>query len=215
MGDTSAKTYDPLWQNSLALLDYLEQHGLISRDVSHSRIGQFALATGSLTCFDMSMMRTIFSSDRVAQVIAKSMADKEEKDSKTKVLPADRKQNAQAMQMVLKELPYGVHLYLRGTGFGVWASLRGQSLELSVDDLVLKHGASIAGEWNMLGIVDALPDTDAAPDFSFFNEGELGKIVAELFTNMRPKFGRPSSFYGMTPLLIFREVSAAQLPSTE
>ena len=212
-GDSSAKTYDPLWQNSLALLDYLQQRRLICREVPQARIGQFALATGSLACFDISIMKALFSSEKVASVIAKSMSDKEEKESKTKLSSAERKVNASSVQAILKELPYGVQLFLNGDSFSVWASLRGQSLELSVDDLVLKHGAYIAGEWSMLGIVDALPDGDLPADTSSFGEGELVKHVAELFTNLRPKLGRPAKSYGMTPLLIFRKVFAEDSPA--
>ena len=44
--DMASKLYDPLWQNSLALLDYLEQRDLIRREIADCRIGQFALVTG-------------------------------------------------------------------------------------------------------------------------------------------------------------------------
>jgi hypothetical protein len=78
-------------------------------------------------------------------------------------------------------------------------------LTLSADDLLLKHGTSIAGTWNMLGILDALPDGGEQEDLSFL--ADMVKGLAQFSQQIRPHFGRATDYFGMTPLLVFREVS--------
>ena len=79
-------------------------------------------------------------------------------------------------------------------------------LSLSPDDLLLKHGFFIAGEWKVLGILDALPDSDNLNiDYSFLPEFQ--KTLANYSTIVRPRFGRDPDSFGITPLMIFREVS--------
>ena len=62
----------------------------------------------------------------------------------------------------------------------VWTSLKEDALIVSAADLTLKHGTAIAGTWNMLGILDALPDHNAAGELTVSGEdlqdrvGEIG-----------------------------------------
>ena len=91
------------------------------------------------------------------------------------------------------------------------------ALSIAAEDLFLKHGVAISGEWAMFGIVDALPGgygeldgqlaimTDINPD----NPGGelLAKIAAATVPFAKMFLGRPETSFGMTPILIFREVS--------
>jgi hypothetical protein len=86
-------------------------------------------------------------------------------------------------------------------------------------DLVLKHGAYVPGKWRMLGVLDARPESEVDPA----NAGQLnnlekavanlagtpiGRVTAQLSPQVRRLLGRPRLAFGMTPLLIFRGVSA-------
>lgn len=57
----------------------------------------------------------------------------------------------------------------------------------------------------MLGILDALPADGTNIDTSVFPT--LQKRLIDLSQLVRPEFGRPEDYYGVTPLLIFRELS--------
>jgi hypothetical protein len=79
----------------------------------------------------------------------------------------------------------------------------------------LKHGVAIAGLWNILGVLDALPDEGENSQVYMTDQliaaislGAIGaQIVGPLAPAVRLLLGRPGTAYGTTPLLIFREVS--------
>ena len=103
-------------------------------------------------------------------------------------------------------LPHGIQARMVDIlNKSVWFSLREDGLSTSPGDVFLKHGSNIAGDWNVVGIVDALPSNGYQPKSPF--EDGMQKAIADLGSNLRPAFGRPNDAWGMTPLLIFREVS--------
>lgn len=211
--DQAAKTYDPLWQNSLALLDYLTQRNLIHRDLKTAKLGQFALVTGRLIVMDVAMIRAVIVSKRGAAQIAKSIQEDEIKKQKESGKPAKSKKDqdlefaltAEMIQGMFQSFPSAVVMHLIGDEFGIWSSLIPEGLSVSVDDLLLKHGGAPAGEWSVVGIIDALPNAEPLKTDPYFEDDTSSQGIATLFTNLRPKIGRPDKAYGMTPLLIFRE----------
>ena len=112
-------------------------------------------------------------------------------------------------QLALEILPFLPHFVqarvLTGAAM-VWSTLADGGLTTSTGDLLLKHGALIAGKWNMVGVLDAVPDAMASPAPVQEFEGYM-KAIQVLGDIARPLLGRPKDAYGMTPLLIFREVS--------
>jgi hypothetical protein len=79
----------------------------------------------------------------------------------------------------------------------------------SVGDLSLKHGTDIPGQWNMLGILDAMPSPIPAQIMiPYTGIAEHMAPTIKNFSNMgRTMLGRPPEAFGATTLLIFREVS--------
>jgi hypothetical protein len=221
--EQAAKTYDPLWLNSLALLDYLEARSLINRKVHGSKLGQFALITGKLIVVDIAMIRAVLVSKRGAQHIAKAVVESQAKDQPV-LAQRSKKERAEELslatdmvQAMVETIPAGVAMQLVGDDFGIWSTLTAAGMTGSVDDHLLKHGGAPSGEWNVLGIIDALPDSEVTVTESAGESiGEIEsatQLMATLFTSLRPKLGRPAKFYGMTPLLVFREVLKAQVAS--
>ena len=93
-------------------------------------------------------------------------------------------------------------------GKQVWFTLKDEGLSTSAGDIFLKHGAKIPGGWSVVGIVDALPTNNyQAPSVSPFTGG-MQQVIADISSSIRPGFGRPDHAWGITPLLIFREVTA-------
>jgi hypothetical protein len=95
-------------------------------------------------------------------------------------------------------------------GKSLWSSLEEEHLKINSDDITLKHGATFAGQWHVLGILDAKPDDEmeqsAIPPTAGNGlfEGMVGMLSA-----IRIFLGRPTNAYGITPVAIFRTVSAA------
>lgn len=205
--DAIAKTYDPLWQNSIALLDYLTARGLIERNILQARIGQFVLVSGKLSIIDMGLLKSIFSSKFLKQNLSKQISKATNKQSGT-----SGSNFGDVGIELLSILPYAIQMRFGGSGFGIWSTLRTEGLSLSTDDLLLKHGSSVAGTWNLFGILDALPDSGSEEQGSSVigDEGML-TAMANLGASFRPLVGRPNHAFGMTPLLIFREIFGSQL----
>jgi hypothetical protein len=53
------RSYDPLWANALALLDYIEKTKLPVRDLTSAEIGEFVLLSGPLWIVDTAMLKAI------------------------------------------------------------------------------------------------------------------------------------------------------------
>lgn len=207
-GSTSAKTgnennfsrtYDPLWQNSLALLHYLEQRNLINKSIRNTRIGQFILVSGELFMFDIGFYQKLLQKPRSTQGFIKGYIGASE-NKKT------ANNEAHETLELFTSLPASTQARLMNEDYSSWSTLLNSGLSLSPDDLLLKHGSFVAGEWHMLGILDAFPDEVVGNlDYSFLPQ--FHKTFANYAKEIRPKFGRDPDSYGITPLIVFREVS--------
>jgi hypothetical protein len=83
----------------------------------------------------------------------------------------------------------------------------------TVSDLSLKHGTDVPGEWNLLGVLDALP-SPIPPQIPTLNTGvpQHFETMIRNFSNLaRTTLGRAPEAFGVTALLLFREV----LPGSE
>jgi hypothetical protein len=132
--------------------------------------------------------------------------------------PSPMPSEADLLLEMLSVLPHTVHASIMTEHESVWASLREEYLVTSASELVLTHGASIPGEWAMVGILNGRPD---------FGETEFQQMIAEGRSNLPPglmnsaiglmaqtmapiirtTLGRPASSFAVTPLLIFRSVN--------
>jgi hypothetical protein len=197
--------YDPLWANALQFLEYLEERELLSRDVPNAKLGSFVLLRGSLSIRDMGLLKAMVENSVLKKWFSASIGG-----SSTPSGPRQAKQQATSeAELILALMPLLPHLIqaiVQSGNLSFWSALNPDRLSLSTGDLMLKHGSVIEGEWSMLGVLDALPDarattvpTDPASD--------LTAIVAGFTDTLRPLVGRPASAYGITPLIIFREVS--------
>lgn len=220
------RVYDPFWANARQFLDVLDEHEMIQRDVENARMGQFVLATGRLIIADLQMLHSFWKLPAIRTIIEKNMAESEEDEAE----PANRQQRRaqrkktavssttnpefEIVMQILPHLPHSGQAHLVTDEFGIWASLDASSLVGSLSDLVLKHGNKLAGNWSMLGILDGKPfDHDSI--FSAMDKIRTGGVeqgsVSQAAINMGPitrqTLGRPLGSYGMTPLLVFREVS--------
>jgi hypothetical protein len=69
--EESHRVYDPLWANSLLLLDYLESANLLGRDVTAAHIGQFVLVSGQLSVLNAGLLPKLWESAHIkSQVIS-------------------------------------------------------------------------------------------------------------------------------------------------
>ncbi len=218
-GEASERTYDPFWTNARTFLDFLSEHNLINRDIREARIGQFVLVTGTLMIADLSILKIIWDNPSLR-------SSNFESDLKSISLPADASEETREAAIrdiqfaydLLPGLPHTLQARLINQYAGVWCGLSDDALVGSAADITLKHGAVLGGYWNMIGILDALPynpnpvSDDGRPFIDIIAEaaGEGGgRQALRLAQIARNLMGRPAQFYGITPLLIYRQIEAA------
>jgi hypothetical protein len=230
---SQTRQFDPQWLAPLSFLDQANERGMIVRDLVQARIGQLVLVSGRLAMFDLGVMRDAWNIKAIKdallqqasnEALASPDAQQPRPSSRERQrLQRERKANAEkdmeiGFEMV-KLLPHAIQCSVRAEENEVWSSLRDDNLIIPASEILIKHGHVVAGDWNIVGILDALPD-EAVPTIENNPEqfvtnamaaislGALWQFIATLAPIARTALGRPASSFGMTPLLIFREVAA-------
>ncbi len=232
------RVYDPLWTNALEFLDCLEEGDLVQRNVPSARIGQFVIASGALSVTDLPLLRKIWEAPAMKTalvtqfqaVVAAQLAAAQQAAAAAQSQPPASAQAppvappppqvplqiqaalAPLMMEVLSLMPSFLLATIDGTGYSIWCGLVDEWLVGTSADIALKHGYEIAGQWAILGIVDALPGSlptlISIPPVPFGAEQNQGPHARNFAVAARRTFGRPADAFGVTPLLIFREVSS-------
>jgi len=220
------RVYDPLWVNALALLDYLESADLICRDVTKGRLGQFVLASGSLSVLNPATLTKLWESKDIKRQLIDSAIEGQKSllRQSPQFQALSKKDKANAEKLVVKPVesategafavfptfPHSAQCTIRGNDFSLWSTLAEPGMVGTTADLTLKHGTEIPGNWNLLGILDAMPSAIPAqipiPPSSVPTHFE--NMIKNFANLARTALGRPPRAHGATALLLFREVSA-------
>ena len=122
------------------------------------------------------------------------------------------------MMELLPLLPHSPQVNIVGPEHVAWATIEPEYVFGSIEDLMLKHGAKVAGTWAMVGILDGRPfverDDEDYDDIVNVDEQirigmwseNIWKIATNLAFPARQALGRPFGSYGITPLVIFRDL---------
>jgi len=215
-GDTAARVYDALWAGPLAFLDFAAQRQLLA-DVPSAQLGQFVIARGTLSVIDMIMMQRAWEAPAIKKQI---LSGAQQGGPKGQAKLEAQQQTAFALDMI-KMMPHGVQGQLvTGSDF-LWMTLDPGALTTPVGDLMLKHGVTLAGEWYVVAILDALPDDGASTAVADMAAADIFAAAAALASTpigvfaqalapmARMFMGRSAIAHGVTPILIFRSVTAA------
>jgi hypothetical protein len=223
--EQTQRVYDPLWTNALTLLDYLETENLICRDVTAGHLGQFVLASGALSVLNASLLPKIWESTHIRNSAITTAVNGQKAiwnaNPTNKALPTRERNtaekaflklaenNSRAAMDILPSFPHSAQCTVAGKDFSVWSSLATEGMVGTVADLSLKHGTDVPGVWHLLGILDAQP----SPIPAQINTPYTGvpthfETMIRNFSNLaRTALGRPPEAYGVTALLLFRQVS--------
>lgn len=224
-GETDTWNYDPFWTNALSFLDFLQKRGNYCNDLSVARMGQLALIPGRLFIRDLRLMQKVFGLPSVAQQLQpKSRQANRHERRKPGAQPVEEDQSTLFGLELMKLLPHAIQAEVHSAQGAIWCSLNEADMVVDSSDLFLKHGVNVPGEWNILGIVDALPTrgdgTDSAVEAYADAENELdgdfgsltsiatkglGGLIDGVVPMARLLLGRRDHQYGVTPLLIFRQ----------
>ncbi|ABF64392.1 hypothetical protein TM1040_1659 [Ruegeria sp. TM1040] len=220
------RVYDPMWSNARALLDTLDEKGLIQRGLSDACLGQLVLVKGKLSIFDLQMVAGLWSMKSVQGKIQESLPTIPKLPKGVKETP-EMRASVRIAKEALAEAQFSLDLFkdmaptlphtaqaevLDANGNRVWCTMDTSGLATPPSEIALKHGTDVPGDWAMLGILDAEPTLGSQSARDVSPDGE--EMVMKLFENLAPAFrtllGRPKAAHGMTPLMVFREVVAAR-----
>lgn len=219
--DGAERTYDPLWINARAFLEHLTQNGLVESDIGIARLGRFVRVTGNLQIVDIGLIRGAYELDTFKALVGAGDGEpltqnRQHQNRRSRNPKASAKEPSTidfAFEM-LGILPHTIQAVISSDGRSVWSTLKPDCMAIGASDLVLKHSLEIPGDWSMVGILDALPESSLpqAPDdivpviaVRGFGVGLLS-LIAPI---TRQFLGRQAANYGMTPLLIYRDVAPA------
>jgi hypothetical protein len=222
--EASERIYDPLWTNARTLLDYLSERRMLQRDLPAARIGEFVLASGELAVVDLPMLRQLWELPIVRDTVRAAVVPSPENQAEARNRAERRRESRQQpkrpltiaedpAEFILQSVRYYPHAIqatlITSGGVAVWSSLREESLVGSSADLMLKHGPVLAGVWNIVGILDALPEVAQSEALAAaLGNTPFAQVAQALAPVVRQMLGRPDHAYGVTPLLIFREIVA-------
>ncbi|MHC2104098.1 hypothetical protein [Methylobacterium sp. CM6246] len=195
-------------------MDYLYEHDLIEQDLWAAALGRFVLIEGSVSIVDGNTITPVLKNPELFEVMVLKGCE----ESGVSIDSPAGKELRQSLGMIT-DMPKAIHLYIYKDGTNAWATIMPESLVAAAHDLAFKHGALVRGHWRVLGIIDAWPDlrndpTEEEPDPKTLDElganaipDGLVRIAANLANISRNLLGRPRTHFGITPILIFREVS--------
>ncbi|QBX34587.1 hypothetical protein E4191_07590 [Paracoccus liaowanqingii] len=219
------RVYDPTWANAREFLNVVDEAGLIHRDVSSASVGQIVLCQGSLSVKNLQLLTSIWSSPSAKKMMADGIKQNSvpplgrnaQKDPTIKamhdaaVLAAQNMRHGLELFMdLIPTFPHTVQATISGDK-DVWCSLLPEGLTFDPSNITLKFSEHLPGTWSAIGILDALPDEQ--PDsgikqVDYMNGAAMAKLGDTIAPMIRMFLGRPYEAYGITPLLVFREISA-------
>jgi hypothetical protein len=213
--ESSERTYDPYWINALRLLDFLQDAQLLHRRLEQSALGHIVLIGGSMQVIDLSLFKGVWDMGYLRDMLsaATGLDTTPFRGHRKHQAPSRHQGNSQADVIfdLIKSMPHVVQARLTTPGHAnVWCSLPSDGLVMDPAALLLKYGVQLSGTWHILGILDALPIV--APETEISDSADPQMMLGDLFSTFanpaRQLLGRPDGAFGVTPLLIFREIKS-------
>ena len=207
------KRFDPQWLMPLLFLDAAQDW--IKRDFQKAGMGQLVLISGDLSVRYTKLLQNIWALDSTKKTALQSLdltlethrpnASEQEKEKARLATEA-------SMEMI-SVMPHQTQAVVSFDKKNFWSTLIDDFVIGGVANLPLKHGPEVSGTWSMVGILDALPDTVHVEKFppladvlNTDNPEFIRKMLKSVMQSTRNLLGRPPEMYGITPLLIFREI---------
>lgn len=211
-----SKKYSTQFIEPLTFLDRAQN--MIVRDVAKAGIGQFVLCTGSLRILDLLMLRAAWEQKSVQKLVSDGVKEAQSTGQNRQDRRAQKQTGSEfgstlAMMFdMLRLMPHGIQGQLQTQHQLIWSAMRAEGFITQPSDLLLNHGAELTGTWNVVGILDATPaaTNEEAAESADPTANSQSSLVGNLAITIQPLarqlLGRPESAFGVTPLIIFREV---------
>ncbi len=200
--------YDPQWVAPLTFLEEVQSRKMIKKGIAEASIGDFVLLPGQVVMANLRVFEKTWSAIDPADVQTPVHSDRNER---RRAARQPQPNPASSGLSILASLDQPIFMVLKTEGARAWSTLDPTCIIGSAADLHLKHGLKIAGKWHVIGILDCAP-TVTEPDLSDVGmlcgtDPQFSDALKAMVQAHRNSMGRPSDCYGVTPLIIMREVS--------
>jgi hypothetical protein len=203
------KHYDAQFTAPLVFLDEANARSMLRADVEAANIGDLLLLSGTLNVIDIQAFQKAF--EAMSSVTPTGNVDKRTRQQRrANPLPPMSDFDPAIGFRLLASLDQPMIMLFEAAEKKYWSTIDTESIVGSSTDLHLKHGVTISGEWQMVGILDCYPGTNAAstiPRFCGQGDNVFSDAMSNILRELRIIMGRPADCYGITPLVIMREVS--------
>lgn len=209
-----AKKYNTQFVSPLLFLDNAKD--MLVRDLSRAGIGQFVLVSGSMSIIDLMMLKDAWNIKAVKQLAAAGVKqnqvipNRQQRRQKEKSAGADFNSPAAMIDFIfdlIKLMPHGMQAQIYSAPHKIWSALDSEFFVTPPSDLSLNHGSHLPGVWNVVGILDGIPGDEAVGGPLNDEHSLIGNLTTTIQPLVRQMLGRPPGSFGLTPLLIFREVN--------
>ncbi|PZR37176.1 hypothetical protein [Caulobacter segnis] len=221
-GKTSlARKFDPRWLLPLNFLDTAQ--GWLCPDVIDARVGQLVLLKVGVGVIDVGFMKRLWEIPFVQQSIAATIPQENLADlpvnraarrrDKSGPKGTDTSPLTDFVGSLMGMMPHAVQAtFVTEKGEVLWGTLDEEHLTGSATDIMLKHGHTLAGEWHLVGILDAMPKGSSFEELR--NRVEIEQSGSQLFGILQHfgpmlelGYSRPPHAYGVTPLIVMRAIA--------
>ena len=204
--------YDPLWMNSLKLVEMVASSAVTSVEEPLD-YGRLLTISGKLMCMDQALFGNLMKSPAIVDQIAGGINDDGNSNRSTKGKQKERRDLADVIREFIQSLPLGVVFILFDGTNAFWFNVKREYLQLQSLDIPLKFPMQIGGDWHVTGVIDALPKdyAEIASDLNQYGEKRLVSeavlLIAQMAMPIVGLFGRPADAYGLSPVTIHREIA--------
>lgn len=201
------EVFDLQWKNIVGLLNRLKTQ-LVDQSTDDMRIGQLVDVSGKLSITDLDLVKKLFETKSLKKMLTSDV--KKGNRQQRRASGQTEFDQTELVFETLALLPHAITATLEDGALRFWCTLDKESLIVPSHEVLLKHGIEIAGDWNILGVVDSVPETEnfrldiGTPDV--MTEG-FGALIGPLVPIVRTLLGRPTSSFGISPLIIYRGIS--------
>lgn len=214
--------YDTQWLAPLNFLAELRARDVIKQTFEDVRLGDIFLLPGNLSLIDLRMFKAVFgaAAERPPETHRPSGNRAQRRaavatGSQSTSASSDQQQDNFGLRL-LSAMEQPAFLNFQSKGRKFWSIAESEAIVGDGRALLLKHGISFPGVWQLLAVLDATPESDAegSPWLERpcgIDENEFGMGVMELVHEFKAILGRPPGAYGVTPLAIFREVGDTRI----
>lgn len=179
------RVFDPTWAVPFEVLARLNERSLIRSSLADPQLGIVVLIEAYIRIIDYATMKDLWEP-------AFNMFGGE---------------NVQGIVGLMKSIPHAMHAHFLTTDGYLWAALEAQYLTVPASDIVLKYGGSLSGQWKVLFVLDSYPETGlSTASADSWAAGQATDGVFNAIRAIRELIGRPFGWFGVTPLMIFREI---------